>query len=44
MVEQKGVNEEYNEWWDTKGEFNSRRSMNYESSLAGDKHVRVMQI
>lgn len=40
----KGVIEEYNEWWDTMGEFKSGRSMNNESSLAGDKHVRVMQI
>ncbi|XP_022174781.1 obscurin-like isoform X5 [Myzus persicae] len=29
-----GVIEEYNEWWDTKGEFKSGRSMNNESSLA----------
>ncbi|XP_025192239.1 obscurin isoform X4 [Melanaphis sacchari] len=29
-----GIIEEYNEWWDTKGEFKSGRSMNYESSLA----------
>ncbi|XP_050059981.1 obscurin isoform X6 [Aphis gossypii] len=29
-----GVIEECNEWWDTKGEFKSGRSMNNESSLA----------
>lgn len=44
MVKWKGVIEEYNEWWDTKGEFKSGRPKNNESSLAGDKHVRVMQI